>query len=496
MNVILDSIDIVRARWAALCIGLMIMASPATAQMDLYLCIGQSNMAGRGKLSEALLDTLQDVYLWNEQQQFEPAANPLNRYSTIRKSLNMQGVGPAYSFARTMQAASQRPIGLVVNARGGSSIKSWEKGCKDGYYEQALGRLRQAMKQGHLKAVLWHQGESDVKMGEAYLPRLVQLITNIRQDLGRPDLPFIFGEIAEWAPTKEQVEQNKQFNHLLRQLSKQMPLTACVSSKGLQPLIDESDPHFSAESQIILGERYAKALLSLPASEKGLRVLFIGDSITDGNWGNNNSAKPSSQRNHRDMNHIYGHGYMFLVASYYQGKYPDKEYQFFNRGISGNTLSDLEKRWKEDVIDLHPDVLSILIGTNDIHQYLRSHPDGANFDFALWEQRYRKLLDEARQDNPKLRLVLGAPFTANVGTMRQSKNYAVRDSMVRRCAAIVKKLASDYQAALVPYDELFDKLYQHTPEHQSTYWIWDGIHPTPAGHRRMMELWITCVKLK
>lgn len=262
------------------------------------------------------------------------------------------------------------------------------------------------------------------------------------------------------------------------------------------PAVAQTDLYLCIGQSNMAGRgKLSEALLSLPASPGGLRVLFIGDSITDGNWGNNNSAKPSSQRNHRDMNHIYGHGYMFLVASYYQGRYPEKEYQFFNRGISGNTLDDLEKRWQEDVLDLHPDVLSILIGTNDIHHFLRNHPNGAGFDFAAWEQKYRKLLDETLRANPQLKLVLGAPFAANVGTMRQSKNFAERDSMVRRCAGIVKQLASDYQAVYLPYDELFDKLYLHTPEHQSTYWIWDGIHPTPAGHRRMMELWIKRVKL-
>ena len=91
----------------------------------------------------------------------EPARNPLNKYSTIRKRLDLQGVGPAYSFAKAITNKTGRPLGLVVNARGGSSINSWMKGAKDNYYDEALSRIRQAMKFGTLKAIIWHQGESD-----------------------------------------------------------------------------------------------------------------------------------------------------------------------------------------------------------------------------------------------------------------------------------------------------------------------------------------------
>lgn len=107
--------------------------------------------------------------------------------------------------------------------------------------------------------------------------------------------------------------------------------------------------------------------ISLLLHASGPRVLFIGDSITDGNWGNAcGMPKPTAERSLWDMNHIYGSGYMYLCASHYQGDFPEKEYAFFNRGISGNTLRDLEKRWEEDVIGMKPDVLSVLVGTNDV----------------------------------------------------------------------------------------------------------------------------------
>ena len=93
--------------------------------MDIFLCIGQSNMAGRAPLTPQVLDTLQGVWLLNASGEFEPAVNPMNRYSNIRKELSMQRLGPVYSFAQKMHSLSHRPIGLIVNARGGSSINSW-----------------------------------------------------------------------------------------------------------------------------------------------------------------------------------------------------------------------------------------------------------------------------------------------------------------------------------------------------------------------------------
>ena len=136
--------------------------------LDLYLCIGQSNMAGRGKLSPEVMDTLQNVYLLNADGQFEPAVNPLNRYSTIGKGLSWQQVGPAYGFAKTM-ATKKHPVGLIVNARGGSSIRSWVKNAKQsgGYYDEAIRRAKEAMKYGTLKAIIWHQGEADCHHPEA-----------------------------------------------------------------------------------------------------------------------------------------------------------------------------------------------------------------------------------------------------------------------------------------------------------------------------------------
>lgn len=231
--------------------------------------------------------------------------------------------------------------------------------------------------------------------------------------------------------------------------------------------------------------------LSTVRSE-GLRFLFIGDSITDGNWGNGNGAKPSGERNLWDMNHIYGHGYMYLCAVHFQGDFPEEDYRFFNRGISGNTLDDLENRWDKDVLELRPDVLSVLIGTNDVSVFLKNKNAGGEFDFDKWEKCYRQLLDKALKENPDLKIVLCAPFVGNTGKMKNSTDYEEREDLVRQCARVVERIAKDYDAVYVPFDGLFDELLSMRAV-SDTYWIWDGIHPTPAGHKRMADMWIEAV---
>ena len=235
--------------------GVYVNPEPMIPQLDLFLFIGQSNMAGRGYITDNYKSSIKDVYLLTPNGDMEPARNPLNKYSTIRKQIDLQGVGPAYSFAKAIADKTERKLGLVVNARGGSSINSWLKGAKDDYYGEALSRIRQAMKYGTLKAIIWHQGEADSRNPEAYMAKLQKLVADLREDLGDTKLPVIVGEIAEWRMNGT----SDAFNKMLRTVPRHIPYSYCVSSRELVPLINENDPHFSADSQIILGRRYAEA---------------------------------------------------------------------------------------------------------------------------------------------------------------------------------------------------------------------------------------------
>jgi arylsulfatase A-like enzyme len=134
----------------------------------------------------------------------------------------------------------------------------------------------------------------------------------------------------------------------------------------------------------------AEPLEPMAAFAPGSRILFQGDSITDGNRGRS-----------PDPNHILGHGYAFIVAAKHGAGHADRGLVFLNRGVSGNTVRELEKRWTADTIDLKPDLLSVLVGVNDL---------GRGVPIDEYEQTYDRLLATAREANPKLKLVLGDPF--------------------------------------------------------------------------------------
>ncbi|CAA6692449.1 MULTISPECIES: sialate O-acetylesterase [unclassified Lentimonas] len=222
--------------------------SAPTKGMDLYLMIGQSNMAGRAKVLDTQRRPIKNCFLFNDRGDWEPATNPLNRFSTVRKDIGMQQLGLGYSFAMKLNEMNpEQTIGLVVNALGGSKIESWQKGQR--LYQEALARMEAAQAYGELKAVLWHQGESNFD-DAAYLGKLSQLITDLRADLQMPQLPFIVGQITGDYPVNTQLDA----------LPEHVSHTACVSSKDLAT---QDKWHFNSVSQIQLGERYADAVLSI-----------------------------------------------------------------------------------------------------------------------------------------------------------------------------------------------------------------------------------------
>ena len=220
----------------------------AKKNLHVYLLIGQSNMAGRAPFNHKDAAVVKRAYLLNDKNEWEPAKNPLNRYSTIRKSLDLQKMNPGYAFVKTILATNKNvSIGLVVNARGGSSIKQWTKSSK--FYKEALKRTRIALKNGTLKGILWHQGESDAKDAR-YLDKLKILIANLRSDFGIPNLPFVAGQINRVPLINEQIKK----------LPEVVPHTGYVTSKGLKTM---DRWHFNPKSIKILGERYAKEMLKL-----------------------------------------------------------------------------------------------------------------------------------------------------------------------------------------------------------------------------------------
>ena len=216
----------------------------------------------------------------------------------------------------------------------------------------------------------------------------------------------------------------------------------------------------------------------LPAFKKGARLVFIGDSITDMKWG----------RKESDRNHYLGHSYVFLLAARLGVEVPEAELDFYNRGISGNTVADLRRRWQKDAIDMNPDILTILVGTNDAGIGLRD-PDRVVTP-AAFEADYRFILDASRKANPDLRLVLMDPFLLPSGRLKDPEAYRLRSGPTETFRAVVAKLAKEYDAVHIPLQGIFDAAAkQVSPEH----WIWDGVHPLPQGHELIARHWLKAV---
>jgi len=207
------------------------------------------------------------------------------------------------------------------------------------------------------------------------------------------------------------------------------------------------------------------------ADEKNLTILFQGDSITDGNRGRNT-----------DPNHIMGHGYAFSIASRVGADFPASGFNFYNRGISGNKVSDLQGRWQADALNIKPDVLSILVGINDA-ALLAGKPSIEPKDFERFESAYRDILQQSKQLNPAILFVLCLPFVfPNIKSKWELYNRAILEM-----SEIVKKLSTEFDAVLVDFPSVFNKAIKVAPVE---YWIWDGIHPTVPAHELLAREWI------
>jgi len=226
-------------------------------ELDLFLCIGQSNMSGRAPMDATKGDyeLISHAYLMTTARQFVGATNPMNIYSNVEAASSLQKVSPSYSFAKEIASKTNKTIGLIVNAKGGTNIESWEKSGTDTLYGRTMVRALEAKKWGTYKAILWHQGEFNRNGVAAYPQQLQELVTDLRTDLGNNELLFVAGEIGYWR------SDVSDFNNMIRTISGFIGNSAYASAEGLTN-IDLTDAfHFDRESQLILGERYASIVL-------------------------------------------------------------------------------------------------------------------------------------------------------------------------------------------------------------------------------------------
>ncbi|WP_340034356.1 SGNH/GDSL hydrolase family protein [Paenibacillus sp. FSL E2-0202] len=194
-------------------------------------------------------------------------------------------------------------------------------------------------------------------------------------------------------------------------------------------------------------------------------ILFQGDSITD--WG----------RNHEDASSL-GVGYAMMVAARLGYLYPEKNLTFINRGIGGNRIVDLQGRWDKDCLDLKPTWVSIYIGINDTWRHFDSGEETTPEQF---EASYRDLIERTRK-SLDAKLVLIEPFVLPVPEDRRTWRQDL-DPKIH----IVRELAREYGAPLVPLDGLFAAA---SVKAEPAYWAYDGVHPTPAGHALIADAWL------
>lgn len=240
-------------------------AVSAQADSEIYLLIGQSNMAGRGQLSASLEVPRQGVLKMTNFGYLAPAKEPLHN---DRPSA---GAGLGASFANAMRGGDARKtIVLVPCAFGGSALSEWAKGSY--MYQRALLRTREALrlqgKRARLAGILWHQGESDSgkeALASTYASRLVEMMTSLRADLGCGDVPVVVGELgrylADYRAKTGKCAYFEKVNEELHRAARTLPNCECVSSEGLTPNSDVL--HFNTASLRTLGERYAEAMKRL-----------------------------------------------------------------------------------------------------------------------------------------------------------------------------------------------------------------------------------------
>lgn len=208
---------------------------------------------------------------------------------------------------------------------------------------------------------------------------------------------------------------------------------------------------------------------------KGGVVLFQGDSITD--------AGRARDRLQANDGRAFGRGYPLLIGSHLLNERAGDGLQIYNRGISGNKVPDLDARWQTDCIDLKPDLLSILIGVNDIWHKLNGKYDGTVEDY---EKGFTALLERTRKALPDVRIVVCEPFVLRCGAVND-KWFPEFEHRRAAAARVAKKAKTTW----VPFQEMFDKATKRAaPEH----WAADGVHPTMAGHDLMAKTWLDVVK--
>ena len=200
-----------------------------------------------------------------------------------------------------------------------------------------------------------------------------------------------------------------------------------------------------------------------------MRILFQGDSITDAGRDYNNDG-------------ALGRGYALLVEAALGYAEPG-EHTFINKGISGNRIVDVYARIKRDILNYKPDVMSILIGVNDVWHELSDSPNGV--DAEKFFKIYSMLIEEVKEALPNIKIMIMEPFVLEACSTEANWEYFNTETKKR--AEMAKKIAEKYNLTFIPLQEGFDNLAKKAP---NSYWLGDGVHPTAKGHEYIKGEWL------
>lgn len=208
--------------------------------------------------------------------------------------------------------------------------------------------------------------------------------------------------------------------------------------------------------------------------EKGSKLVMIGDSVTDcermydavpAGWGS------------------FGNGYVNLINACLTGLAPEYQIAVCNKGVSGNTVLDLKRRWQQDVLDMKPDYVSIMIGINDVWRHYDAVMQPIEkVDEETFESVYEELIQKTKPLVKQMYLI-GAFMII------ETKEYPMRQS-VERYATITKKLAQKYGIPYIDVQEKMDRFMEYLPAYMLSN---DHVHPNTQGHMIIAKAFLDAI---
>ncbi len=205
-------------------------------------------------------------------------------------------------------------------------------------------------------------------------------------------------------------------------------------------------------------------------------ILFQGDSITD--------ASRNKEDNSYNNPGVLGSGYAMLTGARLLEKYASLNLKIYNKGISGNKVFQLAERWDNDCLNIKPDILSILIGVNDIWHKLEGNYNGT---VEIYKNDYITLLERTKKALPNIKLIICEPFAVRGVKAVDDKWYP--EFYGYQKAAL--DIATKFGAIFVPFQKIYDEAQKEAP---GVYWTGDGVHPSLAGAELMAKAWLAAIK--